>query len=163
MALCEQLLINGGLAKDNADANAQLEHALRTGKAAEYFTRMVVEQGGPADFVENYANYFETAPVIKPLFAPHSGILNAMDTRSVGIAVIGLGGGRRVASDVIDLRVGFDQILPLGTRVDAQTPLAVIHAKDETSWQQAAQAFLAAVTIDEQAYTPTPEIYQIIR
>ena len=163
MALCEQLLINGGLAKDNADANAQLEHALRSGKAAEYFARMVVEQGGPADFVENYANYFEAAPVIKPLFAPHSGILNAMDTRSVGIAVIGLGGGRRVASDVIDLRVGFDQILPLGARVDAQTPLAVIHAKDETSWQQAAQAFLAAVSIDEQAYTPTPEIYQIIR
>ena len=163
MALCEQLLINGGLAKDNADAKAQLEHALHCGKAAEYFARMVVEQGGPADFVENYANYFEAAPVIEPLFAPHTGILRAMDTRSVGIAVIGLGGGRRVATDVIDLRVGFDQVLPLGANVDTQTPLTVIHAKNEAAWQQAAQAFLRACTIDDQPYTPTPEIYQIIR
>ena len=163
MALCEQLLINGGLAKDNADAKAQLEQALYSGKAAEYFARMVVEQGGPADFVDNYAHYFAVAPVAKPLFAPHSGILNAMNTRNIGIAVIGLGGGRRVATDEIDLRVGFDQVLPLGTSVDTQTPLTVIHAKDEASWNQAAQAFLNAITINEQAYQPTPEIYQVIR
>lgn len=86
-----------------------------------------------------------------------------MDTRSIGIAVIGLGGGRRVATDVIDLRVGFDQVLPLGANVDTQTPLTVIHAKNEAAWQQAAQAFLRACTIDDQPYTPTPEIYQIIR
>ncbi len=162
MALCEQLLINGKLATDKADANKQLQHALDSGKAAEYFAKMVTAQGGPADFVDNYDNYLIKAPVIKPLFANTTGILNAMDTRSIGIAVIGLGGGRRVATDEIDLSVGYDEILPLGTKVEKDTPLAVIHAKDENSWQAAADAFLQAVNIDDKEYQPTPDVYEIV-
>lgn len=162
MALCEQLLINGKLAKDKADANAQLQSALDSGKAAEYFAKMVTEQGGPADFVDNYDNYLVKANVIKPVFSSNVGTLRAMDTRSVGVAVIGLGGGRRVATDEIDLSVGYDEILPLGTKVEKDTPLAVIHAKDEQSWQAAADALLNAVTIDEGTYEPTPEIYEVV-
>lgn len=162
MALCEQLLINGKLAKDKADANAQLQAVIDNGSAAEYFAKMVTAQGGPADFVDNYENYLDKAPVIKPLFAPTAGTLREMDTRSVGIAVIGLGGGRRVATDKIDVSVGFDDIASLGDKVDAQTPLATIHAKDEDSWNAAADAFLKAITIDENGYEPTPEVYEVI-
>lgn len=165
MALCEQLLINGKLATNKADANAQLQSALDSGKAAEYFAKMVSEQGGPADFVDNYDNYLAKANIIKPVFAPNTGILKEMDTRGVGVAVIGLGGGRRVATDEIDVSVGYDEILPLGTKVEKDTPLAVIHAKDETSWQAAADAYLKAVTIDsdiDSGYQPSPEVYEIV-
>lgn len=162
MALCEQLLINGKLAKDKADANAQLQHTLDSGEAAEAFAKMVSEQGGSSDFVDNYDSYLATAKVIKPLLSPRSGTLLGMDTRSIGVAVIGLGGGRRVASDSIDLSVGYDAILPLGSPVDSNTPLAVIHAKDESSWQAAAEAYLAAVTIADGDYQPTPEVYEVV-
>ncbi|PID64036.1 MAG: thymidine phosphorylase [Gammaproteobacteria bacterium] len=162
MALCEQLLVNAKLAKDKADATRQLQAVLDNGQAAEAFAKMVSAQGGPADFVDNYDNYLAKAPVIKPLFAPTEGTLSAMDTRSIGIAVIGLGGGRRVASDAVDVRVGFDDIQTLGTRIDKDTPLAVIHAKDEADWQAAAKAFLKAVRIDDSAYKPTPDIYEVI-
>ncbi len=162
MALCEQLLINGKLASDKADANRQLQTALDSGRAAEYFAKMVSAQGGPADFVDNYENYLAKAAVSKPLFATTSGTLTAMDTRSVGIAVIGLGGGRRIATDNIDVSVGFDDIQPLGTRIDKDTPLTMIHANSEADWQVAADAFLQAVTIDEGDYQPTPEVYEII-
>ncbi len=162
MALCEQLLINGKLAKDKAEANAKLQSALDSGKAAEYFAKMVTAQGGPADFVENYDNYLAKANVVKPVFANNIGTLTAMDTRSVGVAVIGLGGGRRVATDEIDVSVGFDKILPLGTVIEKDTPLAVIHAKDENSWQAAADAFLNAITVDDGEYQPKPEIYEVV-
>ncbi len=162
MALCEQLLINGKLAKDKAEANAKLQSALDSGKAAEYFAKMVAAQGGPTDFVENYDNYLAKANVVKPVFANGVGTLTAMDTRSIGVAVIGLGGGRRVATDEIDVSVGFDKILPLGTLIEKDTPLAVIHAKDENSWRAAADAFLNAVTINDESYEATPEIYEIV-
>ncbi|PIE45901.1 MAG: thymidine phosphorylase, partial [Gammaproteobacteria bacterium] len=80
MALCEQLLINGKLATDKADANIRLQSALDSGKAAECFAKMVTEQGGPADFVDNYDNYLAKAKVVKPLFAPCTGTLQSMDT-----------------------------------------------------------------------------------
>ncbi|MBS9777923.1 MAG: thymidine phosphorylase [Gammaproteobacteria bacterium] len=162
MALCEQLLINGKLAKNKVDANAKLQSALDSGKAAEYFAKMVTEQGGPADFVDNYDNYLAKANIVKPLYAPHAGTLREMDTRSIGVAVIGLGGGRRVATDEIDLSVGYDEILSLGSTVEKGTPLAMIHAADEDAWKAAADAFLNAVTIDDKEYQATEEIYQVV-
>ncbi len=162
MALCEQLLINGKLAKDKAEANTKLQSVLDSGKAAEYFAKMVAAQGGPVDFVDNYDNYLATANVIKPVFADRVGTLTAMDTRSIGVVVIGLGGGRRVATDEIDVSVGFDKVLPLGTHIEKDTPLAVIHAKDEDSWRAAADEFLNAITINDESYEPTPEVYEIV-
>lgn len=164
MALCEQLLINGKLAKDKTEANAKLQNALDSGLALEYFAKMVSEQGGPSDFVEtiNSDKYLAKANIIKPVLAGQAGKLVGMDTRSVGVAVIGLGGGRRVASDKIDVSVGYDEIVPLGTQVQADTPLAMIHAKDEASWQQASQDFLQACTISDTDYTSTPEVYEVI-
>ncbi len=162
MALCEQLLINGKLAKDKAEANAKLQAVLDNGKALEYFAKMVSAQGGPADFVDNYDNYLAKANVIKPIFAKQTGTLTAMDTRSIGIAVIGLGGGRRVASDNIDVSVGFDKVLPLGATVEKDTPLAFVHAKDEASYEKAKAEFLQAVTIGEGDYQPTAEVYEVV-
>ena len=162
MAQCQQLLINGKLATDADDAKKQLQSVLDSGKAAECFAKMVSEQGGPSDFVDNYDDYLDKAPIIKPVFPPRSGILQAMDTRAVGVAVIGLGGGRRVATDNINLSVGYDKVLPLGTNVETDTPLAMIHAADEKTWQVAASAYIAAMTIDDKNYPPSPEIYEVI-
>ena len=36
-----------------------------------------------------------------------------MDTRAIGMAVVGMGGGRRVATDSIDYAVGFDGFIRL--------------------------------------------------
>jgi thymidine phosphorylase len=49
------------------------------------------------------------------------------------MAVVALGGGRTTPSDVIDHRVGFDRLAPLGAAVDPSTPIARIHAADEDS------------------------------
>ena len=65
-----------------------------SGKAAECFGKMVAGLGGPADFVENYDNYLEKAEIIKPVYAIESGVVTAMDTRAIGMAGGGEGGGR---------------------------------------------------------------------
>lgn len=163
MALCAHLLVNAQLASNLEQAQEKLQQALDSGKALERFAKMVHAQGAPADFVERYEHYLPKASVIKPLMAPKAGTLLSMDTRSVGLAVIGLGGGRRVASDKIDVAVGFDQVLALGKTVDTQTPLTVIHAQSEDAWQQAAQAFLQAIKIGDEAYEATPMVYEVIR
>jgi len=51
-----------------------------------------------------------------------------MATREIGLLVIELGGGLRQAADAIDHRVGFSEVVALGTRVRAGDPLAVVHA-----------------------------------
>ncbi|WP_394150783.1 thymidine phosphorylase [Vibrio maritimus] len=163
MALCSEMLVLGKLASDTEQAEAMLNEVLNNGKAAECFGKMVKGLGGPADFVANYDNYLEKAEIVKPVFADVDGIVSAMDTRAIGMAVVGMGGGRRVATDTIDYAVGFDQFIKLGEKASADKPLAVIHARNEAQWQEAADALKAAITVGDTVYTETPCVYRHIR
>ncbi|MFA0413668.1 thymidine phosphorylase [Vibrio renipiscarius] len=162
LASCAEMLVLAKLAKDSEDANAKLMEVLDNGKAAECFGKMVAGLGGPADFVAHYDNYLEKAPIIKPVFAEKNGVVSAMDTRAIGMAVVSMGGGRRVATDEIDYAVGFDQFIRLGEVADENQPLAMIHARSEEQWQEAAKALRNAMEIGGE-YTPTPNVYGQIR
>ncbi|EGR0023880.1 thymidine phosphorylase [Vibrio alginolyticus] len=162
MASCAEMLVLGKLAENTEDARAKLMEVLYNGKAAECFGKMVAGLGGPADFVENYDNYLEKAAIIKPVYATETGIVSAMDTRSIGMAVVAMGGGRRVATDEIDYAVGFDEFIRLGEVADSDKPLAVIHARTEEQWEEAAKALRSAIKVGGE-YTPTPEVYRQIR
>ncbi|MGF1775449.1 thymidine phosphorylase [Vibrio nomapromontoriensis] len=163
MALCSEMLVLAKLADDNEQADAMLNEVLNNGKAAQCFGTMVAGLGGPIDFVENYDNYLDKAEIIKPVYADIEGTVSAMDTRAIGMAVVGMGGGRRVATDTIDYAVGFDQFIRLGESANQDKPLAVIHARSEAQWQDAANALKAAVTVSDQPYTETPCVYRHIR
>ncbi|WP_413112950.1 thymidine phosphorylase [Thaumasiovibrio sp. DFM-14] len=162
MALCVDMLLNAKLASTEEEARDKLNAVLANGSAAERFGKMVAGLGGPTDFVENYDNYLTNAGVIKPVYATESGIVTAMDTRALGMAVVGMGGGRRVASDSIDYSVGLAEMIRLGDKAGQDQPLAVVHANSEEQWQQAAAEVRAAVKIGNDAYQATPEVYRRI-
>ncbi|PLR41251.1 thymidine phosphorylase [Chimaeribacter californicus] len=163
MALCVEMLLSGGLAKDDAEARAKLQAVLDNGAAAEVFGRMVAAQRGPTDFIEHYDRYLPAATLSKPVYAMENGIISAMDTRALGMAVVALGGGRRRASDTIDYSVGLTSMARLGDRVDTRQPLAMIHAASEETWEQAAAAVRAAVTLGGHAPEATPVVCRRIR
>ncbi len=162
MALCVEMLVSGKLAADEAEARVKLQSVLDNGRAAEVFGRMVAAQKGPTDFVEHYDRYLPAAALCKPVYAERNGVVSMMDTRALGMAVVGLGGGRRQATDAIDYSVGLTQMITLGERADGQRPLAMIHARDEAQWQQAAQAVRAAVELSDVAPLATPVVYKRI-
>ncbi|MBM7038367.1 thymidine phosphorylase [Vibrio ulleungensis] len=162
MASCAEMLLLGKLAKSEEEARQKLDRALDSGEAAQRFGQMVHGLGGPADFIESYDDYLDTAEVVKPVFADTAGTVSAMDTRAIGMAVVGMGGGRRVATDTIDYAVGFDGFVRLGEQVTSQTPLATIHARNEQQWQQAANELKQAIEIGT-SYASTPDVYRKIR
>lgn len=163
MALCAEMLMISGLAQDEKEARAKLQAVLDNGKAAECFGKMVAGLGGPLDFMENHNKYLECAQIVKPVFASQQGFVSAMDTRALGMAVVGMGGGRRVASDAIDYAVGLGDMIRLGAEVSSETPIAMIHARDEAQWETAAQAVRDAIVIAETAPVSTPDVYARIR
>ncbi len=162
MAQSAELLVSGGLATDHSEARDKLQVVLDDGKAADIFNRMVAGLGGPADFVENHDKYLPKASIIKPVFAQTEGYANSMDTRGMGLAVVQLGGGRKTAADAIDYSVGLSDICTLGQVINKETPLAMIHARDEQSWQQAADMVKASVSISDKAPESMPEVYRRI-
>ena len=125
----------------------RIADALRSGAAAERFGRMVAAQGGPADFLERWADYLPVAPVQVEVFADGTREVAAIDTRAVGLAVVAMGGGRRREGDRIDHRVGFVDMAAPGAAVGPDAPLARIHAADTASAEVAASALRAACRI----------------
>ena len=162
MALSAEMLISGGLAADSDEAMGKLQAVLDNGRAAEVFSHMVAAQKGPTDFIENLDRYLPAPMLSKAVYAEKPGIVSAMDTRALGMAVVAMGGGRRRASDTIDYSVGLSDMAQLGDSVDNQRPLAVIHAASEAGWQEAAAAVREAITLTEKSPPPTPVIYRRI-
>ncbi|MCC1481404.1 thymidine phosphorylase [Roseibaca sp. Y0-43] len=152
LVLGAEALVLAGLADTTADGRARIADALSSGRAAERFARMVASLGGPRDVMESPA--LDRAPVMRPVPAPQAGLVAAYDTRAIGQAVIGLGGGRRAASDRIDPRVGFSAIAPLGTNVAAGDALAMVHAATEGATDRAVAAFQEACSIADSARIP---------
>jgi thymidine phosphorylase len=160
LALAAEMLHSAGLAASVADGAARAAAALSSGRAAEHFARMVAGLGGPADVLADAC--LPMAPVVLPVPAARGGVLAAMDTRALGLAVVALGGGRARAADAIDPRVGLAQVLPLGSLVQAGAPLLQVHAASLDAAQAARQAVLGAITIADAAPPPGPVVIETL-
>jgi thymidine phosphorylase len=158
MALAGEMLALGDLAPSVAAGRARAEAALGDGRAAEKFARMVAALGGPNDLLEHPGRYLARAPVIKPCTAARPGHVVGMNAREVGIAVVGLGGGRSHADDAIDPSVGFTEFIEVGTRVRTGSPLCLVHAATEADADEAIARLRKAIRIGEPAPPPRPVV-----
>ncbi|MEO8531469.1 MAG: thymidine phosphorylase, partial [Deltaproteobacteria bacterium] len=114
------------------------------------------------DLMDNPGKYLAKAPVIRPVYASDAGIVQAINTRAVGLAVVGLGGGRQRDGDKIDPSVGFTDILAIGETAGAERPLAMVHAADEAAADVAAKALQDAYQIGPGEVDPPPLIHERI-
>jgi thymidine phosphorylase len=163
MALCAEMLVLGKLAATETEARAKLQHALDSGEAAERFARMVTALGGPSDLMSNMDKHLEQAPVVVDVPALTSGYASQTVCRDIGLAVVALGGGRRLPTDQIDFAVGLTDLIELGQPVQAGQPLAKVHARTAAAAQAAVAQIQAAYAIAGTAPAANPVIYRTIR
>lgn len=160
--LCAEMLVLGGLSASIVEARARIEDAIASGKAAEVFQRMVVALGGPADLLERPERHLGAAPVIRPIHADRTGIVQATATRDVGLAVVALGGGRTRPQDPVDHAVGLTDLAEIGTVIDRERPLGVVHARSEEAAEAAARVVRAAYALGEERVITGPLILERI-
>ena len=162
MTFAAHMLVNAGISPSLEAATLQAQRALESGAALDGLGRMVHALGGPADFATRWKTHLPVAPVIRPVIVPAEGWISAYATRDIGLAVIGLGGGRTRPDDTVDHRTGFSGILPVGTRVEKGKPVAMVHAADEAGAERATAEFLACVTVADEAPQPAPVVLETV-
>lgn len=153
-----ELLFLAGIADSPLEGERKVSESVSSGAAAELFARTVKAQGGPADIVERPKAHLPQADVVLPVLAGTDGRVIACDARAIGMAVIGLGGGRRIASEQIDHSVGFSQLIEIGAAVEPTTPIGFVHARSTNDAENAAAALRNAYTLGED----TPQITELI-
>ncbi len=162
MALSAELLVTGRLFATVADARAACERALASGAAAERFARMVAALGGPADVLERPDTCLPLPEVTMPVVPARSGFVVAEDARAIGLAIVGMGGGRTRADRAIDHAVGFTRVAPIGAAVGPDRPLCLVHARSAAQAETAAAAVRAAITIANEPPVLAPVVLERI-
>ncbi len=154
MALGTEMLLVAGRAGDAAAARTMLDDVIASGAALERFARVIEAQGGNPRVVDDPA-VLPQAPVERVWEAPRAGIVEAVEPRAIGRALIALGGGRTEVTGEIDPAVGFVITARPGDRVARGEPLATVLARTAADADQAAVALGQAVRIGERA-APLP-------
>ena len=149
LSLGAELLVSTKFCSDLANARVKLEATLTSGKAAEIFDEMVAGLGGPKNFIATHDQHLPKAPIIRPVYADDSGTVTTIKTRDLGLAVIELGGGRRVASDKINHAVGLSNLLGKQFIADMNSPLCMIHAQSEDDYDRAASIIKQAYSVGD--------------
>ncbi|MBA6289921.1 thymidine phosphorylase [Colwellia sp. MB3u-4] len=162
VALAKAMLVSAKVVDNEDAALVKINHALTSGAAAEIFSKMIHALGGPSDFLEDPWRSMQRAACIKDVIALDHGYINAMQTRDIGLAVVGLKGGRTANGQQIDHSVGFDRVLPIGTLVNRGDVVARVHARDESSALLASLQYQGALVIDSKQAEQQPVIYQTI-
>jgi thymidine phosphorylase len=164
LALCAEALVLGGLHADLGAARAAARDALDSGAAAERFGAMVAELGGPMDLVDAPSRHLPSAAVTRAVDPVSPGVVNAIDVRAVGIAIVNLGGGRAREDDRVDHSVGLTEVAALGERVEpGGRPLALVHARDEETARLANDAVRAAYGVGDPPADVRPPVIEAQR
>lgn len=140
------------------EAEEKLKDAISSGRAMTHFAGLIAEMGGPPDMAEDWRTHLPVAPVVGDVMALTNGYITAIDGEALGLAVVGLGGGRRVETDRINPAVGLTDVIRLGAKVGQNQPMCTVHAATEDAAQATAAAVLAAITIGEK-----PDVQPLVR
>lgn len=143
VALCARLLDMRGI----SDAEAKVVAAIASGAAMAKFSAMVAALGGPPDMADDWHTHLPKASVVAPVPALVSGHVAAINGEALGLAVVALGGGRRVETDKINPAVGLSDMIALGTQVDVGATLCNVHAATDADAAVAVQTVQAAIMV----------------
>jgi len=108
-----------------AEVEADPDVALTSGSGREKFLAMLAAQGGRLE------DGLPVAPVQLPVPSLGDGYVESIDALEVGLAGVELGVGRARKEDKVDPAAGIVIQAPVGARVRAGEPLAIVHARSE--------------------------------
>jgi pyrimidine-nucleoside phosphorylase len=128
------------------------EQALRSGAGRQTFIKMLAAQGG------SLRQGLPVAAVQMQVPALSDGYVEAIDALEVGLASLELGAGRVRKEDAVDHAAGLVIEAPVGARVRAGDPLAVVHARTEQLAKQAIPRLQRAWRLSDSEVARPPHV-----
>jgi pyrimidine-nucleoside phosphorylase len=161
LELGAQLLEMSGEARDAEEARRRLTELRDAGAGREKLRELIRAQGGDPAVVDD-PDRLPRAPRTVAFAAERDGWVAAADARTIGLAALELGAGRRTKTDALDLSVGVLLQRRIGDRVRAGEPLAELHVADDTSASRALAMLRDAYRLADEP-VPEPERgYEVI-
>ena len=155
------MLVLGGKAETAEAGKQMMKQAIDSGAGLAKLKQMIAAQGGDPSVCDDVTR-LPQAKVVREVKCGASGWVTKMDTMALGLAAQAMGAGRMKADDELDYSVGFVLNVRIGDRVEADTPLCVLHARSEADADRAENAVRAAVVIGPEKCDRVPEFFAIV-
>lgn len=156
LTLGAEMLVTAGVVRDVREGVVLLEQRRADGSALQKLQQLIEAQEGNPAVVDDPA-LLPQAPLRAVYEVPDEGIVEEVHPRTIGRAIIELGGGRKLPGDDIDPAVGFVVTAKPGDKVERGQPVATVHARDEAGLQLGLAALGKAIVIGEEA-RPLPVV-----
>jgi pyrimidine-nucleoside phosphorylase len=135
-----------------AEVNMDPDEAVRSRAGRETFERMLAAQGG------RLQEGLPVAPVQHVVLSMAGGYVQSIDALEVGLAGLELGVGRKKKDDQVDHAAGIVIEAPVGARVRAGEPLAIVHARSEELARSVTARLQAAWRLSDQEVQRPPHV-----
>ena len=135
---------------DYETALSRVQEALDSGAALERLRMMIDAQDGDSRVIDD-ESLLAIGKFTYDVTAPQDGYITYMNTEQCGIASVMLGAGRTVKDGPIDYSAGIVMHKKTGDAVRMGERIATLYASDESLFTNAAQTYLAAITIGNTA------------
>lgn len=146
---------------DYETALNRVQQALDSGVALERLRLMVDAQGGDSRVIDD-ESILTIGQFSYDVIAPQDGYITHMNTEQCGIASVMLGAGRTVKDGPIDYSAGIVMHKKTGDAVRMGERIATLYASDESLFTNAAQTYLAAITIGNTAPKVVDTILDVV-
>lgn len=146
---------------DYETALNRVQQALDSGAALERLRLMIEAQGGDSRVIDD-DRVLTIGKFTYDVTAPQDGYITHMNTEQCGIASVMLGAGRTVKDGPIDYSAGIVMHKKTGDAVSMGESIATLYASDESLFTNAAQTYLAAITIGDTASKVMDTILDIV-
>lgn len=146
---------------DYETALNRVQQALDSGAALERLRLMIEAQGGDSRVI-NDESILIIGQFTYDVIAPQDGYIIHMNTEQCGIVSVMLGAGRTVKDGPIDYSAGIVMHKKTGDAVSMGERIVTLYASDESLFTNAAQTYLAAITIGNTAPKVVDTILDIV-
>ena len=136
---------------DSIESGRKLcESKLKKGEALEKFRQNIELQGGDAKICDAPEKLVDECLLKVEIKANKVGFISEIDTKAVGEAIVGMGGGRMKIDDVIDFAVGFECVKKISDVVKMDETLGVLFCRDENQANQVYENLQNVYQINEE-------------
>ena len=133
------------------DHDADVEEALKNGRAMDTWKSMIRAQGGDPDAPLPTAQHAET------VYADADGVITELDALAIGVASWRLGAGRARKEDPVQAGAGIEIFVDRGQKVTKGTPLFTLHSEDTDRFERALESLNQGWSIaPSEEGVPTP-------
>ena len=150
-----------GITETAEEGEARMREAIASGAGLQKLKEMIAAQGGNPAVCDD-VKLLPQAAVIRTAVCGKAGYVQKMDTEALGLASQAMGAGRETMEDQLDYSVGYVLKVRLGDKVEEDTPLVELHAKNEADAARAEAAIKAAIRIGPEPAEKPPLFYAVI-